>query len=74
MPEPIVIPVNDTNELRVYRDSEWKGLDLVHVRRFYRERGGGAMAPTSKGITIAYQRLPELIEALEAVRDQVPAP
>ena len=73
MSEPIVIPVNETNELRVYRNSEWKGLDLVHVRRFYRERGGD-MAPTSKGITIAYQRLPELIEALEAVRDQVPAP
>ena len=68
MPEPIVIPVNDTNELRVYRDAEWKGLDLVHVRRYYRA-DGGAMAPTSKGVTIAFQRLPELIPALETVRD-----
>ena len=73
MPEPIVIPVNESNELRVFRDTEWKGLDLVHVRRFYRDNTG-AMAPTSKGVTIAYPRLGELIQALQAVQNQSAAP
>ena len=73
MPEPIVIPVNDTNELRIYRDAEWKGLDLVHVRRFYRDKAG-AMSPTSKGVTVPYPRLSELIQALQTLKDQPAAP
>ena len=73
MPEPVVIPINETNELRVFRDREWKGLDLVHVRRYYRDRGG-EMAPTSRGITIVFRRLPELIQALQAVGNESAVP
>ena len=69
MTEPIVLPINATNELRVYRDRNWGNLDLVHVRRYYRANDG-SMAPTSKGVTIAFERVAELIQALETVRGQ----
>ena len=64
-----VLPINDNNELRVYRDAEWKGLDLVHARRFFRDPTG-EMKPTSKGVTIAYSRLGELISALQQLQAQ----
>ena len=64
-----VIPKNSREEVRVCLD-EFGGHQLVDVR-VYADFNAGPVetrGPTKKGVALAVERLPDLIEGLEAAR------
>lgn len=60
------IPKNAREELRISL-SEFKGYHLVSQRVWYRA-DDGEMRPSKAGVVIRIERLPELIEGLQAAQ------
>ena len=57
------VPKNRTEEVRVGL-SDFRGRNLVDVRVYAAIGATGRSEPTKKGISVAVERLPELIAAL----------
>ena len=60
------IPKNAREELRISL-SEFKGYNLVSQRVWYRADDGD-MRPSKAGVVIRIERLPDLIEGLQAAQ------
>lgn len=66
------IPKGRDAEIRV-EVGEFKAKRMVNVRVWVEPREGGEYVPTRKGITFAAERLPALIEGLQAAAKAVQA-
>ena len=72
MSEPIaIIPKHTGADVRVTL-AGFKGEPVIDVREYADARFGSvtSRAPTAKGCCLPVRKLPALIEALEAARDQ----
>ena len=61
-----IIPKNAREELRISL-TEFKGYNLVSQRVWYRA-DDGEMRPSKAGVVIRIERLPDLIEGLQAAQ------
>ena len=57
---------NGTGEVRAYIQ-EFNGLELAHIRYFVRGKDG-RFRPTRKGIAVDVGELPQLTDAIDALR------
>ena len=64
-----VLDTGKTQEIRIRR-THWKGRDYIDVRLFVAKDATGERIPTRKGVTLAPDLLPDLIDALEAARSR----
>lgn len=71
-PRPVaIVPKNSREEVRVCL-TQFSGLDLIDVRT-YADFSAGVVdvrGPTKKGVSLNIERLPDLIAALEAAREE----
>lgn len=74
--EPIAEPIeiakfwaNRRGEAVIVSLTSWKDRPLFDVRKYYTDKDG-LFAPTSRGIKLALQRLPELLDALRKAHDR----
>lgn len=65
-----VIEKNATEQIRV-RLREYRGYDLLDLRIFYQD--GEEWKPTRKGLTLRYDRVSDLLEALEKAEQAIAA-
>ena len=61
----IVLEKNSRESL-VINQSEFKGVNLVDVRVFYKDEAGD-LKPTKKGVSVRLEQLDALIKALSTV-------
>lgn len=64
------IQKNDINLIRVEKRT-YKEKDFIDLRHYYKD-DDGEFKPTQKGVTLPPERLPELIEVLGKLNDEVP--
>ncbi len=62
---------NSREAIRVTR-GEFKGHDMVNVRVFY-DAGDGEMKPGKQGVAFRAALLPEVVDALSALKAEVAA-
>ncbi|MEW5821086.1 MAG: transcriptional coactivator p15/PC4 family protein [Cyanobacteriota bacterium] len=65
-----VIERNATEELQI-AINEYKSKKYVDLRIFYTNDEGDTWNPTKKGVTVAPDKIDEVIEALEKAKDEL---
>lgn len=48
--------------------SNYQGKDLVHIRKYFKNKESGEYLPTKKGIAFVLEQLPLVIEALQKIK------
>ena len=61
---------NATEELQI-GINEYKGKKYVDLRIFYTNDEGDSWNPTKKGVTVAPDKIEEVIEALEKAKEEL---
>jgi len=61
---------SSTAEVRVSL-KRWEGRNLIDVREWWRPKGSTTFIPSSKGVSIDADKLPELLDRLAELRPAV---
>jgi hypothetical protein len=62
---------NAREEIRISR-SEFKGYDIVHIRVWFKDHDTGEMRPSRHGLAFRAELVDEVIEGLQAAKDEAP--